>query len=57
MSYLLDDIRIPIKFFRALVSVDACPMCLGRLRDQNVCPECGANLKPLLDIYEDRDDE
>ena len=53
MSHLADDIRVPIKFLRALVSVDACPMCLGRLRQQDVCPECGADLSPVLDLYED----
>ena len=34
MSHLADEIRIPIKFFLALVDGDACPMCLGRLRRQ-----------------------
>ena len=53
MSHLLDEIRIPIKFFLALVDGDACPMCLGRLRQQDVCPECGADLSPVLDLYED----
>lgn len=57
MSHLADEIRIPIKFFLALVDGDACPMCLGRLRYSEVCPECGANLDPVLDIYEDMDDE
>jgi len=36
---------------------DACPMCLGRLRRQEVCPECGADLAPVLDLYEDRPGE
>jgi len=57
MSHLLDDIRVPIKFFLALVDGDACPMCLGRLRWQEVCPECGADLAPVLDLYEDRPDD
>ena len=53
MSHLADDIRVPIKFLRALVSVDACPMCLGDLKRKKVCPECGADLAPVLDLYED----
>lgn len=47
-----EEIVMPAALFLAFIEDNVCPCCLGCLRMSELCPECGADLKPALDTME-----
>jgi predicted amidophosphoribosyltransferase len=49
---MLDSITMPVSLFQAFIEDGTCPLCLGSLKQSEVCPTCQADLGPALDAIE-----